>query len=495
MRLSELVTGFRISPPDADPDITGITEDSRKVKPGMLFVAVPGTLLDGHAYIADALTRGAAGVVAERTGAIPSHVPHVRVPSSRTALAMVAARYFGTSGLGLSLIGFTGTFGKTSTSEILRALLDAAGSRTGVLGSLGARFRGFIDPGEGLTTPAPVELHRALRGLASAGASTVILEVTSHALKLGRVDGLRFAGGLLAAIMPGEHTDFHRSYEDYVEAKRLFLTYLEPSAPLAYDADNRAARQVISGRLERGPSMGFSLEGREADVRFYDVSLSGDGASFTVGGRLLGARTGIKLRSPLLGSAHLRNTALALTYALGVGLPVSAAEAVISNLVPLRRRMERYEAGGRMVLDDTAAHSNSFRATLEVASLIPHNHLVVVYALRGRRGTEINRQNAAALADLAFLHGADSLIVTSAADQTGAADEALPIEIDATRQALVARGRKFVWHDYLDEALRDALQRTRAGDLIVLVGAQGMNEGKRVLGELARMKPEPRTPN
>jgi UDP-N-acetylmuramoyl-L-alanyl-D-glutamate--2,6-diaminopimelate ligase len=484
MRLSTLLAGFRISPPDADPEITGITENSRHVRPGMLFVAVPGTLLDGHAYIADALTRGAAAIVAERTGAIPPHVPFVRVPSSRTALAMVAARYFGTSGLGLSLIGFTGTFGKTSTSEILRALLDAAGSRTGVLGSLGARFRGFVDPADGLTTPAPVELHRALRGLAGAGASTVILEVTSHALKLGRVDGLRFAGGLLAAIMPGEHTDFHRSYEDYVDAKRLFLSYLEPSAPFAYDADNLAARQVVSTRMERRPATGFSLEGRDADVQFYDVTLSSHGASFTIGGRLLGARTGVKLRSPLLGSGHLRNTALALTYALSVGLPASAAEAVISHLVPLRRRMERYEAGGRIVLDDTAAHPNSFRATFEVASLIPHDHLAVVYALRGRRGTEINRQNAAALADLSFLYGADSLIVTSAADQAGPADEALPIEIDATRQALVGKGRKFVWHDYLEDALTEAFQRTRAGDLIVLVGARGMNEGKALLQRL-----------
>ena len=481
MLLSRLVDGFRISPPDADPEITGITEDSRKVRPGMLFVAVAGTLLDGHAYIADALSRGAAAVVAERTGAIPPHVPFVRVPSSRTALAMMAARYFGTTGLGVALIGFTGTFGKTSTSEILRALLDAAGSRTGVLGSLGARFRGFVDTGDGLTTPAPVELHKALRGLACAGASTVIMEVTSHALKLGRVEGLSFAGGLLAAIMPGEHTDFHRSYEDYVEAKRLFLSYLEPTAPLAYDADNLAARQVVAGRIERKPAVGFSLEERDADVRFYDVVLSGDGASFTIGGRLLGARTGIKMRSPLLGRGHLRNTALAITYALTVGLPASAAHAVISNLAPLRRRMERYEVGGRIVLDDTAAHPNSLRATLEVASLIPHDHLAIVYALRGRRGTDINRQNASALADLSFLHGAESLIVTSASDQTDATDEALPIEIDATRQALVARGRKFVWHDYLEDALRDAFHRTRAGDLIVLVGAQGMNEGKGLL--------------
>lgn len=484
MRLSRLLEGFRISPPEADPEITGITENSRKVRAGSLFVAVPGTLLDGHAYIADALSRGAAAIVAERTGAIPADVPFVRVPSSRLALALIAARFFETTASTLSLIGFTGTFGKTSTSEILRCLLEATGARTAVLGSLGARHQGFYDPGDGLTTPAPVELHRALRGLEGAGASTVIIEVTSHALKLGRVEGLRFDGGLLAAIMPGEHTDFHRSYEDYVDAKQQFLRHLQPAALLAYDADNRAACRVASARPAQSRSLGFSLEGRDAELRFYDAMMNGEGTAFTLGGHVLGAQAGVRLRSPLLGRGHLRNVALALTYALGIGLPVSAVQPVISNLSPLRRRMERYDAGGRIVLDDTAAHPDSLRAVFDVASLIPHERLTVVYAVRGRRGVEINRQNASTLADLCFLHGAESLIVTSASDHAGPQDLAVPLEIDAARQALVSRGRKFVWHEALEDAIRDTLQRTRPGDLIVLIGAQGMNEGKRLLQEL-----------
>src|SRR3954468_12089065 len=133
MRLSQLAEGFVIEPPDADPLVSGITEDSRRVSPGTLFVAVPGRSLDGHAYIADAVSRGAAAIVAERTGAIPAGVPSVRVPSSRAALALLAARFFGTTPTGLtnlSVIGFTGTFGKTSTSDILRVLLEAGGART-----------------------------------------------------------------------------------------------------------------------------------------------------------------------------------------------------------------------------------------------------------------------------------------------------------------------------------------------------------------------------
>jgi UDP-N-acetylmuramoyl-L-alanyl-D-glutamate--2,6-diaminopimelate ligase len=520
MRLSTLVEGFQVTPAGADPEIAGVTEDSRRVRPGMLFVAVPGTLLDGHAYIADAVSRGAAAVIAERTGAIPLGVPVVRVPSSRDALAIAAARFYGTSASALSLIGFTGTFGKTSTSEILRELLEAAGHRTGVLGSLGARYGTLHLPGHGLTTPAPVELHRSLRDLEKAGAGTVILEVTSHALMLGRVDGLRFSGGLIAAIMPGEHTDFHRSYEDYVEAKKLFLHHLMPDALLAYDADNLAARQLVADHVRGSQSnghdlltppigierhvhqqrqrdghrrraqprdaapvrpIGFTIDGRDGDLCVYDVTLDRHGSSFTLGGRVVGARSGIRIRTPLLGRGHLRNVALALAYTLGAGLPVSAAESVVARLRPLRRRMEHYEVRGRTILDDTAAHPDSLRATFEVAGLLTNGRIAVVYGVRGRRGADINRQNAMALADLCSVYGVEPLVITSSADAVSINDQAQPGEIDATRQALVARGRRFVWHEELAPALADALERTNAGDLIVLLGAQGMNEAKEIL--------------
>jgi UDP-N-acetylmuramoyl-L-alanyl-D-glutamate--2,6-diaminopimelate ligase len=482
MRLSELTHDLGSGPAAADPVITGLSEDSRRIAPGMLFVALPGTALDGHAYIADAVARGAAAVVAERVGSVPDGVPVVRVPSARDALAVLAARYHGHPADGLQIIGFTGTFGKTSTSEILRALLEAGGARTGVVGSLGARYRGFHDGGAGLTTPAPVELHAALKGLKEAGARTIILEVTSHALRLGRVLGLRFAGGLLAAIMPGEHTDFHRSYEEYVDAKRRFFDYLQPDAMLAYDGDNRAARTLAQAAPRR---IGFSLEGRDADLQFYDILVDRHGATFSVGGRAIGPASGTRLHSTLLGRGHLRNVALGLAYAIAAAVPLEAARDVLSRLKPLRRRMETYTVAGRTVLDDTAGHADSLRAAFDVAALLPHEGLATVYVLRGKRGVDVNRQNALALGDLAPLYGAEPLIVTAAADATGPADTATEAEIEATRQALVSRGRRFIWHDGLDAAIRDAVERTSPSDLLLFVGAQGMNQGREILERVA----------
>ncbi len=460
---------------DPDPEITSVTEDSRRVTPGALFVAVAGSMDDGHAFIEEAVRHGAAAVALERADRVPPGVPALIVSSSRRALALLAARLHGHPDRDLTVVGFTGTFGKTSTSEILRALLDAGGLEPAVIGSLGVRYRGFSEPGRGLTTPSAPELHAWLARLRDEGARRVIVEVTTHALRFERVHGLRFDGGLIAAIMPGEHTDFHRTYEDYVDAKRLFLHYLSPGALLVYDADNRAARTLAGeARVARtaGVSFGGRAEGRD-DVAIGDVTLDPEGAHFTL--------RGARLRSSLLGRAHVRNAGLALTYALAAGVPLTLARDVVASLAPLRRRMERYNLGGRVVLDDTAGHPDSLEAVFEVAAVLPHARLWVAYAIRGNRGADINRRNATTLARLTALHGASGVILTSAADVVETHDRATDEEIDASRATLAERGGRAEWHDGLKEAVEDVAARSSPGDLILLLGAQGMDEGQGLL--------------
>ena len=477
VRLSDLARGYDIHPGGTDPEITGITEDSRKVTPGTLFVAVRGTSDDGARYVRDAIARGAAALAGDIADG-PDGVPVVRGTSARAALADLATRYFGNPASELTIIGFTGTFGKTSTSAILQQLLSAGGAKAGVLGSLGARYGTFQDPGNGLTTPAPVELQQTLRALRTAGADTIIMEVTSHALRLGRVEGLTFGGGLLAAIMPGEHTDFHRSYEDYIDAKRLLLNYLSPEATFAYDADNHAAR-TLAGDARVARRSGFSLHASDTDLPLKNVALDHRGVRFSIGGA--------RLSSPLLGRGHLKNVALALAYALPSGISIATARVVLRQLQPLRRRMESYEVDGRFVLDDTAGHPDSLQATFDVAAMLMRplemagRRMVVVYALRGRRGEDINRRNARTLADLAAEHGVRSLVITASADVAGPLDMATAGEIDASRETFDSRGQPIEWYDDLRAAVRAAMDLTKAGDLIVLVGAQGMNEGKALL--------------
>jgi hypothetical protein len=263
---------------------------------------------------------GAAALIAEHQVDGASAVPTAIVASSRAALAHAAARFYGHPGRSLRLIGFTGTFGKTTTSEVLRALLAAGGRRVGLVGSLGARYDGYADPGGGLTTPAPAALHRMLRELRDRGADTVILEVTSHGMMLDRVEGLRFPDFTLAAIVPGEHTDFHRSYRDYVAAKSRFLEYLAADAVLAYDADNRAARDLAARArvaLRVGVSVGRRQPAAPHDIVIANVELDEHGALLTVRGE--------RMRSSLLGSVNVRAVGLALAHALARDVDLRAA--------------------------------------------------------------------------------------------------------------------------------------------------------------------------
>jgi UDP-N-acetylmuramoyl-L-alanyl-D-glutamate--2,6-diaminopimelate ligase len=476
MRLSELCAEYATSPQQLDPDIVEVTEDSRQVRPGSLFVAIPGTRMDGHGFVEDAVSRGAAALLLEHPVEAPVALPVVFVPSSRTALAHVSARLHGNPAANLRLIGFTGTFGKTTTSEVIRALLAAGGHRVAVLGSLGARFDGYSDPGDGLTTPSPPTLHRVLGDLRDRWADVVVMEVTSHALVLDRLAGLSFGEFVVAAVVPGEHTDFHHSYRDYVTAKARFIDYLAPGALVSYDADNQASTD-LAARAPARLRVGLSLTRRDltsaCDVVVRNVEIDDQGALMTVRGE--------RLRSTLLGSVNVRAVGLALTHALARDIDMRTARRVLATLTPLPRRMQTLSIAGRMVLDDVAAHPDNFRATFEVAALLRRRRLVIAYAIRGRRGADINRRNALALADLALLHAASRVVLTASDDTVGPPDHATAVEIDATRAAFSERACSAIWHDTLSEAMRDVASNSSAGDLIVAVGAQGMDQGAPLL--------------
>jgi UDP-N-acetylmuramoyl-L-alanyl-D-glutamate--2,6-diaminopimelate ligase len=288
--------------------------------------------------------------------------------------------------------------------------------------------------------------------------------------------------------MPGEHTDFHRTYDEYVAAKRLFLTYLKDDAVLAFDADNRASRQ-LAAEATVGLRAGVTFDGREeATFKIGNVRFDARGAEFTIAGRLDYER----VRSSLLGRPNVRNVALALAYALAAGVPFARALPVLERLQPLRRRMERFDVAGRIVLDDTAGHPDSLHAVFDLVRVLPRARLLIAWAIRGSRGVALNMANASTLADLADEHGAEELIVSAAEDETEPKDRVTGEEADAVRRTLEARGRTYHFEKTLEEAMRHLATRSRPEDLVVLVGAQGMNEGKRLLHEVFLDEKRPR---
>src|SRR5450631_1788926 len=231
MELSQLLTGV------ADYDlhgkgsvrISGVTCDSRRVLPGWLFFALRGATADGHCFIPAAVQSGAMAVVLEDAACAPQGIPWVRVADGRAAMALMAAEFYGNPTLKLPLVGITGTNGKTTTTYVIEAILEAANMPAAVLGTISYRF-GTTQIGASHTTPESTELQAAFRQLADAGARAFVMEVSSHALEQKRVDGCHFDVGIFSNLTR-DHLDYHTTMESYLEAKlRLFSELLRPTA-------------------------------------------------------------------------------------------------------------------------------------------------------------------------------------------------------------------------------------------------------------------------
>lgn len=489
-RLSELLRNVAGARWDrhahGDVRIGRVAIDSRDVRPADLFVAIRGTRADSHDRVGEAAARGAAAVVAEREVANPG-VPVVRVPDSRRALAELAAAWYDRPAERLPLVGITGTLGKTSVLAMIEAILQRAGRSVGTIGSLGIRVGGETRE-TGHTVPPPLELHRALARMCEEGTELAVMEVTTHALSQERVHGLRYALGVFTNLVPMEHMEYHGTFEEYVAVKTRYFDYLSPDAPVIHLGGDRAVHALVEERGLRGVSCGggpdamLSVERRSMTTRASEVLLRvrrplprWDGGSV--------APVEIPLSLPLLGRSNLNNAALAAAAALCLGADPEPIREALGALEPPRRRMQLLHEGRFTVLDDTVGHPDSITALFEVAERIPHRRLHLVFAIRGQRGEEINRQAAEALAIWAARVPVATLVVTRA---SGAADErnhVTPAERDAFISGLRDGGVAFHEVAPLRAAVETALERVGDGDLLLLLGAQGMDAGAAIVRE------------
>lgn len=490
-RLSELAGAVAGALSGDDLDVTGIAVDSREVRPGDLFVAQRGAASDGIAFLAEARRRGAVAVCA--LSAQPG-VPTLVVPDPRAAAPVLAAAIYGHPARRVGLIGVTGTLGKTSTALLVQSALEATGMGVGVIGSLGVRIRGRLRE-TGMTTPDAPTIHRALRAMADAGVTLAAMEVTSHALALGRVRGLAFRLGVFTNLVLDEHLDFHRTPEDYLRTKLRFLEHLEPGAPLVYNRDDRRVREAVEhDAAERPrPTVGVSLAGEPgATIVLRGIRSDAAGSAFALEivhplPRLDGGEVAPRLLPlvlPVFGFPQVSNAALAAATALIAGAsPLGVTEAV-ADVRPIRRRMELVRHAAPAVLDDTSGNPRTLRAVFESIRAIPHRRLRIVFGIRGARGAAINRELAATLATLVRERRERlpvRLVVTASEDVAGPRDRVTGEERGAVEAALRDAGVGYRLAPELREAVDLVLAQHDPEDLILLLGAQGMDQASRML--------------
>ena len=443
-----------------DPVIRGITHDSRRVKPGDLFLCVPGQKTDGHAFLADAVERGAVAAVVERTDGLGVDLPLLVVSSTRAVMGLLAAALFGHPSRAFTLVGITGTNGKTTTSFLTEALFRAAGCRTGVIGTLGARIGDRELPGD-RTTPEAPDLQALFAEMAAADVRAVAMEVSSHALALDRTLGTEFDIGVFTNLTQ-DHLDFHPGLDEYFEAKaRLFTAYPAQSAkpfaavinlddPYGQRLRNRSLGQVVTYGIER-----------DATLRATDVRATPAGVAFRLS-REGAAAVALQLR--LGGRFNVSNALAALGVAHAAGLEWERSLAALAAVPGIPGRFESVDAGQAFAVIVDYAHSpDGLLNVLNAARALEPARLILVFGCGGDRDRGKRPLMGRMAAELA-----DTVVVTSdnpRSEEPGA----IIREIMAGVAAAPQRARVVEEPDRR-RAIAQAIQMAGPGDLVLIAG-------------------------
>lgn len=455
-------------------ELTGVTHDSRAVRPGMLFVAIPGQRVDGHDFVPAAIEAGAAGVVVERPLAGVA-APQVVVADARRALATAAAWWYGDPSHQLTVVGITGTDGKTTTAYLAVAALEGAGLSTGMIGTIATRIGGRTEAHEvHATTPEAPELQAALRAMVDAGDRVAVVETTSHGLALDRVAEVVYDVAILTNVTH-EHLELHGSWEAYRDAKlSLFdrlrdaggVTKPEPVPPAAIvNLDDPSAGLFIG--TSRGAGARVITYGTEpaADVRATGVTENPRGVHADI--VTPSGAAGIDLR--LAGRFNVHNALAVVALGDALGLDPEGVRAGLTSLEVVPGRMERIEMGQPFsVIVDFAHSPASLQAVLELlapTAAAQGGGIIAVFGSAGERDTAKRPQMGRIAGERA------RLVVLTDEDPRG--EDRLAILDDIARGAEAAGRRR--GHDLLliadrREAIAAAFDAARPGDIVLLAG-------------------------
>jgi UDP-N-acetylmuramoyl-L-alanyl-D-glutamate--2,6-diaminopimelate ligase len=457
MRLDEILAGVRLAEPLpvalAGADIVGLDFDSRRIQPGWLFFAFPGARADGRQFAQDALARGAVAVVSESLN--PGGLPWIQVEHGRQSLALAARNFYGKPDERIRLTGITGTNGKTTTSYLIDSVLRAAGHTTAVIGTIEYHLAGRVLPAVN-TTPESVDLIRLFSELVAAGGTAATMEVSSHALELGRVYGLHFHTAVFTNLTR-DHLDFHGSMEAYFGAKeKLFAGAGGP--PPAYAVLNRDDDYASQIRLHPRTQVIWYGLGANAGLRARHITSSFQGLRFDV----QSGKQRFTIQSPLIGKINVYNILAACGAGLSYGVPTDAIMRGIAELRAVPGRFERVDAGQPFVVVVDYAHTDdALRNVIAVARGLNPKRVITLFGCGGDRDRTKRPLMGAAAAE-----GSDFVVLTS--DNPRSED---PLAI--MNDALVGIRRFDVPHVVEPDraaAIASALKEAREGDIVILAG-------------------------
>jgi UDP-N-acetylmuramoyl-L-alanyl-D-glutamate--2,6-diaminopimelate ligase len=406
VKLSEVMAGAgasRIAGPDEDRAIAAVTCDSREVVPGALFFALAGAKADGARFAQDAFERGAVAIASERPiPGLSAQVAQLEVSSGRRAMAIAAANFFGRPGDSMTLLGVTGTNGKTTTSYLVEAMLAGAGEKPGVVGTVSYRFAGTSAPAPN-TTPESTALQALLARMRDAGTTAVVLEVSSHALAQERVHGLSFTSAAFTNLTR-DHLDYHRDMESYFQVKRKLLVE-QCAGPAVINADDAHGQRLLDELCREGrTAWGFSTSGRAADLAVREGAQSLEG----IHGVLVTPRGEAAFTSPLVGGHNVENLLTATGLMLGAGFGLEAVVRGAAALGCVPGRLERVSRRGVHAFVDYAHTDDALTRALGALRPLVSGRLLCLFGCGGDR--DMGKRP---LMGEAAARGAELVVVTS----------------------------------------------------------------------------------
>jgi UDP-N-acetylmuramoyl-L-alanyl-D-glutamate--2,6-diaminopimelate ligase len=462
--------------------VSAIAYDSRRVVPGSVFVALKGLRADGGAFAEQAAQRGAIAIMSETPAVTSGNVPWIAVRDARLALALLADRFFDHPSRRMPVVGVTGTNGKTTTSYLLASILDAAGLRAGMLGTVAYRIGGE-DREASRTTPEAPDVQQLLNEMLEHGCKTAVMEVSSHALSLKRVDGMRFAAGVFSNLTR-DHLDFHEDMEAYFAAKRRLFEMLPEGAPGVINMDDPRGPALVEV-CSRPVTYAINAP---ADITPGPIDMTLSGMRFDV----KTPQGAIRIASKLVGRPNVYNILAATATAVSLDVATTAIESGVSGLSGVPGRFEVVSGGGDdiTVVVDYAHTDDALRNLLETAKPLAAKRLITVFGCGGDRD-----RTKRPLMGMVAARLSDVVVITS--DNPRSEDPARIIEeiergIPAGSQA---SSRTPVVESLVDRAaaIERAVAMAAAGD-VVLIAGKGHEKyqqiGDRVLpfddGEVAR---------
>ena len=476
MKLGTLMEGVAVSLVRGTPEleVSSIAYDSRKVKPGGLFVAIKGRQFDGHQFIPQALSRGAKAIVVEtQTLNIPSNfdVAILRTFDSRQALAQLAARFWGNPSAGLILIGITGTNGKTTTAYLVESVLQEAGYVPGVIGTVSYRYRGQVFPAL-QTTPESLDLHYLLRQMLDVGVDCAILEVSSHAIALKRIAECRFKIGVFTSFSQ-DHLDFHGTMEEYWQMKeKFFRDYIWPvdSSISVVNGDELKGKELV----QKGPDsmIVYGLE-EAAMVKAQNLKISLEG----IHSEIYTPQGLLEIRSRLVGDFNIHNILAAVAVGVALEIPPSSIQRGIANVQGIPGRMESIENNrGIHIFVDFAHTPDALTRVLRFLNREARGRIITLFGCGGDRDRgkrPLMGQVAAKYSDLIVLtsdnpRSEDPLAIL--ADIEKGLEGCAYSKVDSNQVLTSVTKKLYTVVADRREAIRVALSWSQPGDVLLLAG-------------------------